>query len=77
MVHPQCEMYSVPYQDDHETQLRAFFCRYYCPFSFYSMPLFLRERAKRERESNGDINAQSFDSSPIKFSIFHCLTFLY
>ena len=32
-----------------ETELHAFFCRPYCPLSFYSMPLFLRGREKEEK----------------------------
>ena len=32
-----------------DTELRAFFCRHYCPFSSYSLPLFTRGREKGER----------------------------
>ena len=38
-------------QNFDETELRVFFSRHFCLFSFYSMPLFLKGR---EKEGNGE-----------------------
>ena len=41
-----------------ESELGAFFCRYFCPFSFYSISLFLRGR---EKEGTGEQLRQKMD----------------
>ena len=43
-----------------ETESPAFFCRHYCPFSFYSVPLFLRGREKEGMDGNGDKKCTEF-----------------
>ena len=50
-----------------QTELRAFFCRHYCSFSFYSLPLFLKGRGKKGKERVIAIkkNARSSVSSKV------------
>ena len=40
-----------------KTELRKLFCRHYCPFSFYSMTLFLEGEKKSERNSSDSSNS--------------------